>query len=253
MLPLLLAPLALCAQRAVQLGGQRFVPEQNLARGTRLPDAGSLGAALGGQRNALVQLQQLPTAGDIQRLAARGITLGDYLGGHAYHALVAEGAALPTLGGGNRLTALVPVRPEWKLHPALQAGAVPEHARAGADGAKVVVRYAANATPAQVAEALGRLGLRDVEVVPTFRAAYAEMPLSASEGVASLPWVLAVDLVPPLRSGAAACRGATSGSASGMPASPSTWTSATGYTCRSTRTTTPTAPTSPAPSWARGS
>ena len=58
---------------------------------------------------------------------------------------------------------------------------------------------------------------------------------------------------PPLRSAAAACRGAASGSASGMPASPSTWTSAIGCTCRSTRTTTPTAPTSPAPSWARGS
>ena len=199
LLPLLLAllaPLALFAQRAVQLGGQRFVPEQNLARGTRLPDAGRLGAALGGQRNALVQLRELPTAADIQALAARGITLGDYLGGHAYHALVAEGAALPSLSGGNRLTALVAVRPEWKLHPALRGGAVPEHARAGADGARVVVRYAANATPAQVAEALGRLGLRDVEVVPAFRAAYAEMPLSASEGVASLPWVLAVDLVP---------------------------------------------------------
>ena len=196
MLLVLLVPLALRAQRAVQLGGQRFVPEQNLARGTRLPDAGRLGAALGGQRNALVQLRELPTAADIQALAARGITLGDYLGGHAYHALVAEGAALPSLSGGNRLTALVAVRPEWKLHPALRGGAVPEHARAGADGARVVVRYAANATPAQVAEALGRLGLRDVEVVPAFRAAYAEMPLSASEGVASLPWVLAVDLVP---------------------------------------------------------
>ena len=200
LLPLLLAlliPLVLRAQHPVQLGGQRFVPEQNLARGTRLPDVGRLGAALGGQRNALVQLRELPTAADIQALAARGITLGDYLGGHAYHALVAEGAALPSLSGGNRLTALVAVRPEWKLHPALRGGAVPEHARAGADGARVVVRYAANATPAQVAGALGRLGLRDVEVVPAFRAAYAEMPLSASEGVASLPWVLAVNLFPP--------------------------------------------------------
>ena len=120
MLPLLLAPLALCAQRAVQLGGQRFVPEQNLARSTRLPDAGRLGAALGGQRNALVQPQQLPSEADIRALAALGITLGDYLGGHAYYALVAEGATLPSLGSGNRLTALVPVQPGWKLCAALQ-------------------------------------------------------------------------------------------------------------------------------------
>jgi len=214
MLPLLLAPLALCAQRAVQLGGQRFVPEQNLARSTRLPDAGRLGAALGGQRNALVQLQQLPSEADIRALAALGITLGDYLGGHAYYALVAEGATLPSLGSGNRLTALVPVQPGWKLCAALQprsdAGQrssslgrvspaesrIPEYARAGVDAARVVVRYAANATPAEVSSALARLGLRGVEVVDAFRAAYAEMPVAAAHEVAALPWVLAVDLIP---------------------------------------------------------
>ena len=100
---------------------------------------------------------------------------------------------------------LEPMRPEWKLCAALQSHSnaahrgrslsqvtpaelrIPEYALAGMDAARVVVRYAANATPAEVSSALVRLGLREVEVVETFRAAYAVMPLSASEGVASLP------------------------------------------------------------------
>ena len=86
---------------------------------------------------------------------------------------------------------LEPMRPEWKLCAALQSHSnaahrgrslsqvtpaelrIPEYALAGMDAARVVVRYAANATPAEVSSALVRLGLREVEVVETFRAAYA--------------------------------------------------------------------------------
>lgn len=65
----------------------------------------------------------------------------------------------------------------------------------------MVIRYAPNAKPQQVSESLARLGLRGIEVVEQFRAAYAEMPLAVSTEVVSLPWVLTVGLYPaPLRS-----------------------------------------------------
>ena len=76
-------PLAMFAQRTVQLGGYVFVPEQNLAGGR----AGSRGHVLrdleqpvNGYRNALVQLRELPTQAERAALARQGVELGDYLG-----------------------------------------------------------------------------------------------------------------------------------------------------------------------------
>ena len=90
-----LTPLSLFAQRTVQLGAYRFVPEQNLAQSLPLGNRGhvrfdvtQLGPSLAGRHNALVQFQAQPTAHDLQRLEALGITLGDYVGGYAYYALV---------------------------------------------------------------------------------------------------------------------------------------------------------------------
>lgn len=95
LLTVALAPLSLFAQRTVQLGAYRFVPEQNLAQSLPLGNRGhvrfdvtQLGPSVGGRHNALVQFQAQPTAHDLQRLEALGITLGDYVGGYAYYALV---------------------------------------------------------------------------------------------------------------------------------------------------------------------
>ena len=62
-------------------------------RGNRAIDTKHLGTATNSQRNALIQLAELPTPHYIQHLAAQGIVLGDYVGGHAYWALVRYGKA----------------------------------------------------------------------------------------------------------------------------------------------------------------
>ena len=105
-------------------------------RGNRATDTKHLGTATNSQRNALIQL-----------LAAQGIVLGDYVGGHAYWALVRDGAKLQGLWQGNRPTSLVAVKPEWKLAEELQHGKIPSHAQVGTAGVRVVIRYAPNATP----------------------------------------------------------------------------------------------------------
>ena len=163
-----------------------------------------MGGSLNGQRNALVQLAKLPTMRELELLKTAGITLVDYVGGNAYYALLDESLKPPSLGRGNRITSIVALRPEWKLGGALQPvngkeaiGAIPDYARAGTDGAKVVIRYAPNASTPQILKALQELGLRDIEVAAPFRAVYAEMPLAAASRVTALPWVLAVGLYPP--------------------------------------------------------
>lgn len=203
MLLSMLLPLAVHAQQAVRLCGHTFVPEQNVpvepssTRGQSVPlERGHLQDPTNGQQNALVQLTGLPTAREIQLLKEHGTHLGDYVGGYAYYALLDRVATLPPLGRGNRLASVVALRPEWELNDALQGDTLPEYAKAGAGGAKVVIRYAPNAKPQQVSESLARLGLRGIEVVEQFRAVYAEMPLAVSTEVASLPWVLTVGLYP---------------------------------------------------------
>ena len=195
-----LCPGLLLAQRTVQLGGHRFVPEQNMARsGMRSSGNPShlLGAATNGNHNALVQLAGLPTPAELERLERAGITLVDYLGGNAYYALVKSGDSFSRLARGGKITSIVPIHPEWKLAVALQQGSIPEFAKVGASGAKVAIHYASNAPPQLVQEQLGKLGLQRIAVVEQFHMAYAEMPLSASSHVAALPWVLAVNLQAP--------------------------------------------------------
>ena len=78
------------AQEVVKLGRYQFVPEQNvgpLTRG-RAVRALPLGEAVRGRHNVLVQFADYPTSKQRLELGRCGITLADYLGGHAYFALV---------------------------------------------------------------------------------------------------------------------------------------------------------------------
>lgn len=201
---LVLIPTLLHAQRTVCLGGHRFIPEQNVAQSTLSaqsrsgsPQLSSGLIATNGQCNALVQLRSIPSPEQRQQLARQGIRLGDYLGGNAYWALVKPEIDIKTLARASQVISLVSVRPEWKLDTALQRGEIPDYAATSPNCAKVVVRYAENATPAAVRQSLINLHLRDVQIDEFFRAAYAIMPLDAATHVAELPWVLAVALQPP--------------------------------------------------------
>ncbi len=188
----------------MQLGAYRFVPEQNLAQSLPLGNRGhvrfdvtQLGPSLAGRHNALVQLQALPTAHDLQRLEAQGVTLGDYVGGYAYYALIQADASFAKLRHAG-LTSLIPVRPEWKLCEALQSGIPPDYARVGSEGAKVAIRYALNAPPKLVEEVLVNMGGRDLHIAETFRVIYAVVQTDRLGELAGVPWVLSIDVQQPL-------------------------------------------------------
>jgi len=80
-----------------------------------------LGLPTNGQHNALVQLSELPSAAQVEQWARAGITLGDYLGGYSWWALVREGLDASRLGRATGIVSLVPIAPEWKLDAALRA------------------------------------------------------------------------------------------------------------------------------------
>ena len=206
MLLVLLIPLGLLhAQRAVYLGGHRFVPEQNEGRGllgqqsgARTGKQGASSTALGGGalQNVLIQFKELPTPAQVAQLARQGITLGDYVGGYAYWALIQPNASYQASPRGVRIASVVAVKPEWKLAPAIQAADIPPYARVGSGGVRVVVGYAENATAAQVQAAFQQIGTNVVWVDDYFRAATVELPLTKAVELASFPWVLAVNLAP---------------------------------------------------------
>ena len=119
------------------------------------------------------------------------------MGGHAYWALVRDGAKLQGIWQGNCPTSLVAVKPEWKLAEELQHGKIPSHAQVGTAGVRVVIRYTPNATPTQVEAALAKLGLQKIQMAERFGAVYAELPLAVATQVAELPYILSVGIVPP--------------------------------------------------------
>ncbi len=97
---------------------------------SRSPAAATGAAPSGHGRHIVLQLDGVPTAAERRRLRDSGVTLLNYLGNNTWFARQAveraEAAArLPRMRAG-------PVRRNWKLHPLLQAGAVPGHARVGA-------------------------------------------------------------------------------------------------------------------------
>ena len=203
MLLVLVIPLGLLrAQRAVYLGGHRFVPEQNGGRGllgqpgrarAGMQVGSSTGQEGGALQNVLIQFRELPTPAQVAQLARQGITLGDYVGGYAYWALLQPNASYQASTRGVRIASVVAVKPEWKLAPAIQAADIPPYARVGSGGVRVVVGYAENATAAQVQAAFQQGGATVVWVDDYFRTATVELPLAKAVELASFPWVLAVN------------------------------------------------------------
>jgi len=188
---LLLLPLGLWAQQAVQLGRHRFVPEPNVRVATR--GALDVGAATGGQHNVLVQFAQLPNESEMRALASQGLVLEDYVGGNAYFALLREGATHPAKLRGGKLTSVMTVRPEWKLSEWLAGGNIPQHARVADGVAEVDIFLAGNAPVQQAAQLLQAQGCTQVKVFEAFKMARAQVSAQHLPSLLALPWVLRVD------------------------------------------------------------
>lgn len=186
------------AQQELRLGQHRFVPEQNVAQGTRgasrrhsLP----LGAVVNGRHNVLVQFAKPLEAAQRALLESQGVTLGDYLGGNAYFATVKEGFS-PSAVQRARLTSVVPIRGEWKMAPAIENWEIPSYAKAGVDAARVRLLHFPNVTTAWVARELSKIGIKNVEAMPRFSLLVIDLPKSKLHEVASLPWVASLTLAP---------------------------------------------------------
>jgi peptidase S8 and S53 subtilisin kexin sedolisin len=119
------------------------------------------------------------------------------VGGHAYWALVRDGAKLQGLWQGNCPTSLVAVKPEWKLAEELQHGKIPSHAQVGTAGVRVVIRYAPNATPTQVEAALAKLGLQKIQMAERFGRYTQSCPWRLPPKWQNSPIILSVGIVPP--------------------------------------------------------
>ena len=206
-------------QPPVRIAGRSVAPllgtdTHRQQKGTRggILSAKSLGAATNGYHNALVQLSALPTTAELAQLERAGITLGDYLGGYAYWALVRDGVDLRQAQRGTTLISAVAVRPEWKLPETLQGHSntaglrantvpsspkIPSYARTGSGEVKVVIHFAPNASEELVANMLNGLKAKDLQIASTFRTASVALPLRSVMELAECPWVLAVQLQSP--------------------------------------------------------
>jgi alpha-tubulin suppressor-like RCC1 family protein len=85
-------------------------------------------AAKAGDRHVVVQFSGPLSADEQKAVEAAGVRLQAYLGADAYFASIRAGKA-DTIGlrAVPSLAAVEAIRPEWKLHPALLSGDVPEY------------------------------------------------------------------------------------------------------------------------------
>lgn len=184
------------AQDYVQIGSQRFVPEQNVipsGGGTRSGGTIDLGASSEGWHNVLVQFKSIPTSLDRSRLSERGIELGGYLGGHAYWALVKEGTAIDGEYARLGLRSVMAMEPEWRVSDPLLGGHVPEWARVGESGSWVNILYSSHVSPERVREDLERSGVYNLTIYEDLDLAVGILPLSALDRVSEIPWLMLVD------------------------------------------------------------
>ena len=204
-------PVRIAGRSIVPLREAATHPHQKGVRGSS-QSAKNLGVATNGYRNALVQLSALPSATELAQLERAGITLGDYLGGYAYWALVRDGVDLRQAQRGTTLISAVAVSPEWKLPEMLlghsntaglrantvpSSPKIPSYARTSSGKVKVVVHFAPNASEELVVKTLKDLNAKDLHIASTFRTASIALPLQSVMALAECPWVLAVQLQSP--------------------------------------------------------
>ena len=185
------------AQEVVKLGRYQFVPEQNvgpLTRG-RTVRALPLGEAVRGRHNVLVQFADYPTSKQRLELGRCGITLADYLGGHAYFALVDTAFSLPRLRG-TRLTSIIPIRGEWKMDSRIEDWRIPAYAQVGGDVARVQLYHFQNVTTEWAKGELERQGIANAKAIPAFKMLIVDLPKEKLWAVANLPWVSSLTLIP---------------------------------------------------------
>jgi len=82
--------------------------------------------AKAGKGHMVVQFRAPLSEDDRKAVEALGIRLGAYLGADAYFAAIPAGVDTVGLRALPSLLAVVPIRPEWKLHPQLLSGDVPD-------------------------------------------------------------------------------------------------------------------------------
>lgn len=190
-------------QEVVHIGRYSFIPEQNIAsesarvRGGAVSDSVPLGRAVGGKHHVLIQLRAVPSMKERAVLQAKGVELGDYLGGNAYWALVKEGLDARRELRGTGVTSVMVARGEWKVNPELWDGKVPAWARVGSDGADVLIFASGSVKPLEVEGDLRDLGVQKVSYAAGLRVARGVVPMSQLARLADLPWVVMVDVVPP--------------------------------------------------------
>ena len=185
------------AQEVVKLGRYQFVPEQNvgpLTRG-RTVRALPLGEAVRGRHNVLVQFADYPTSKQRLELGRCGITLADYLGGHAYFALVDTSFSLPRLRG-TRLTSIIPIRGEWKIDSRIEDWRIPAYAQVGGDAARVQLYHFQNVTTEWAKGELERQGIANAKAIPAFKMLIVDLSKEKLWAVANLPWVSSLTLIP---------------------------------------------------------
>lgn len=189
------------AQSEVRLGDCTFMPEENItSRATRSAARSArldLGAATGGRHNVLLQFKELPTPRAAQLLARMGVSLADYLGGNAYWAQLPEGMDARRALARSGVRSVMPTRPEWKVRRSLLDGDVPPWARRGTSSFAFTLRYASNASAAQVRADLARFGARSVVVREGLRIAEGDLPIESVRSVAALGYVLLVESIAP--------------------------------------------------------
>ena len=81
------------------------------------------------RRHVVLQLARIPTRTERQDLEAAGIRLLRYLGANAYFASVAPGQSVNAAAERAGIQSTLTIEKDWKLHPKLARGAIPEYAR----------------------------------------------------------------------------------------------------------------------------
>ena len=182
--------LGLQAQEQIRIGRHKVDLPANVqgrVRGVTLP---SLGASVGGERNVLVQLTEIPSASTQKALEDKGLRLGDYLGNRAYWARIRDGVDVQQAFRGSVLRSVLPVEPEWKMSDLLDSALVPDWSKTGRASVRLDITYAPNADQAVVQAALRSAGATDVTIHPDFHLAQCVVSQTSLQRVASLPWVV---------------------------------------------------------------
>ncbi|HUX54974.1 MAG TPA: S8 family serine peptidase [Williamwhitmania sp.] len=181
----------------VTINGSSISPPANFQEVRKGLPAEGVKRAAANATHFILQFNSIPTIEEQKQLKAQGITLLDYLHGHAYYVSVSSQFYSITRNDSKNIRSLMEVKPEYKIEKQLASGNIPDYAKVDNGYVKVVITFFRDIDEATVKSGLANIKMGNVQMEGVFHQFSAIVSIADLAKIASFDWVQNIEPIAP--------------------------------------------------------